>query len=122
MCSVVPDQNNHGSKREGDCRGCDSKCFKAEFSEPQWKRKDRQRLCKSCERESSHNGSKKQCKWCGDWQIEDMFEANVWRKRDPSDLVCRSCTEKRRCRGDCGELKSSSQFSDRKLGVSQCLV
>jgi hypothetical protein len=101
------------------CRGCNTKAFKVEFSEPQWKRKDGQRLCKSCERECSRSGAKKQCKWCGDWQPEDMFEPNVWRKRDPSDLGCRNCTEKRTCRGKCGEPKSQSQFSNSELGVAR---
>ena len=73
------------------CRGCSTKVFKADFSEPQWKRKDGQRLCKNCEKECSHNGLKKQCRRCGDWLPEDMFEPSAWRKRDPSDICCEEC-------------------------------
>ena len=32
------------------CAGCDTKQFKAEFSEGQWKRKDNNRYCKFCEK------------------------------------------------------------------------
>ena len=41
------------------CHGCDTKAFQVELSELQWKRKDGQRLCKSCKKECSHNGLKK---------------------------------------------------------------
>ena len=92
------------------CHGCNTKAFKAEFSEPQWKRKDGKRLCKSCERECSHNGLKKQCKWCGSWHPEDMFEPSTWRKKDPSDLWCEKCKDTRKCRG-CGEMKVEWKFN-----------
>jgi hypothetical protein len=95
------------------CHGCNTKAFKAEFSEPQWKRKDNKRLCKSCERECSHNGLKKQCKWCGDWHAEAMFGASMWRKRDLSDRWCNNCRETRKCReSECGEMKTRDAFTD----------
>lgn len=97
------------------CHGCNTKAFKAEFSEPQWKRRDGKRLCKSCERECSHNGLKKQCKWCGSWHPEDLFEPSAWRKRDPSDLWCNNCQEKRKCR-ECNEMKVRWEFTDSEWG------
>ena len=93
------------------CCGCDTKVFKADFAENQWKRKDKRRHCKDCERNLSHGGVKKQCKWCGEWQPGDQFDPNVWRKRDPSELFCRSCGDKRKCRG-CEEMKPHFDFTD----------
>ena len=92
------------------CCGCDTKCFKAEFSEGQWRRKDGRRHCKECEQTESHHGLKKQCQSCGGWHPESMFEAVIWRKRDPSDRFCNACGEKRTCRG-CGTTKIFTEFS-----------
>ena len=75
------------------CQACNTRSFKIEFSEPQWKRKDGERLCKPCERANSHNGEKKHGARCGDWQTEAMFETAVWRKRDPPDFWCKNCKE-----------------------------
>ena len=50
-------------------------------------------MCKTCERELSHDGQKKQCKHCGDWHPEDMFDPAKWRCRDPSELWCVNCKE-----------------------------
>ena len=93
------------------CIGCDTKVFKEEFSEREWKRKDGKHLCKTCEKAYSCNGEKKQCQWCGDWHPENMFDPKVWRCRDPSDLWCDSCKEKRQCRGECGEMKALHEFT-----------
>ena len=94
------------------CLGCNSKNFKCEFSEPQWKRKDGKRMCKTCERELSHDGQKKQCKHCGDWHPEDMFDPAKWRCRDLSELWCVNCKELRKCRGECGLEQPKYKFSD----------
>ena len=93
------------------CHDCDTKTFKGEFSEAQWKRKDGKRICKSCERVLGHSGAKKKCKWCGEWLPQESFDAEVWRKRDPSDIFCRGCADKRECRG-CKEMKTQREFSD----------
>ena len=95
------------------CHGCNTKAFKAEFSEPQWKRKDTKRLCRNCEKECSHNGLKKQCKWCGDWHAEPMFDPPMWRKREISDVWCKNCLEQRQCRNPaCGKRKTRCDFTD----------
>ena len=41
------------------CHDCDTKTFKGEFSEAQWKRKDGKRICKNCERLLGHSSAKK---------------------------------------------------------------
>ena len=92
------------------CIGCDTKVFKEEFSEREWKRKDGKHLCKTCENAHSCNGEKKQCQWCGDWHPQNMFDPKVWRCRDPSDLWCDNCKEKRQCR-ECGVMKAPHQFT-----------
>ena len=107
-------QNIHGM----GCVGCDHKNFKSEFSTSQWSRKDGQRLCKKCEAERSHNGLKKQCRSCGEWHCEDIFDPSVWRKRDPSDQVCFNCVDQRKCTGSCGSFKCRSGFSEGHLGVT----
>ena len=94
------------------CAGCDIKQFKGEFSAPQWKRKDGKRYCKSCEKVLTCDGQRGQCKWCSNWQTEDMFEPSAWRKRDSSQLWCKECKEHRKCRGICGLEKVEWEFND----------
>ena len=93
------------------CEGCKTKTFKSEFSEKQWSRKDGRRYCKDCERTLGHQGIKKQCQHCGDWLPEDMFNPQAWRKKDPSDVWCDGCKEKRKCKGVCGLEKPFHQFT-----------
>ncbi len=93
------------------CAGCDTKQFKGEYSEPQWKRRDGKRYCKSCEKTLTCDGERGQCKWCGNWHTQAMFEPSVWRKKDPSQLWCKDCKEHRTCRGSCGLAKVVWEFS-----------
>ncbi len=93
------------------CQGCDTKQFKAEFSEGQWKRLGGRRYCKSCEKILSCSGDRKQCSKCEEWKNEECFDAKNWRQRLQDKICCYECGELRRCRGKCGELKSRKEFS-----------
>ena len=85
------------------CTGCDTKNFKAEFSEPQWKRKSERRFCKNCERILSCNGTRKQCFECDQWLLEDNFPSEAWKSQVWDKVACNDCGSKRQCRGRCGQ-------------------
>ena len=94
------------------CAGCDTKQFKAEFSEPQWKRSKECRYCKTCEGILSCRGTRKQCTGsCEQWLTEESFAADMWKTRQLDKLICMNCGQKRRCRGECGEWKFQHEFS-----------
>jgi len=96
------------------CAGCDSKQFKAEFSEGQWKREAGRRYCQSCEKILSFDGNRKQCGGeCKAWKTEDDFPPKNWRKRLQDELRCRECGDKRLCKGEhgCGKDKLEHEFS-----------
>ena len=63
------------------CTGYDTKQFKLEFSELQWKRRKDRRYCKSCEYILSCGGARKQCNECLDWLSKESFSEDAWGNR-----------------------------------------
>ena len=96
------------------CAGCGTKNFKAEFSEAQWRRQHGKRYCKNCEKILSCQGERKQCRWCGQWHTEDMFDDRAWRQKRVEELWCKNCQEQRQCKGTCAPDGQSGLYKTRK--------
>ena len=94
------------------CTGCNQKHFKADFSPNQWNSDERARVCKSCEKIYSEDGTKKQCKDCGWWCQKEKFDPEIWRKSNSTYVVCKMCNpeEKKQCNGPCEKMLPRRAF------------
>ena len=56
------------------CTGCEQTCFKNDFSEAQWKRKDERRFCQDCVKSLSRDGQRRECHGdCKQWKAEEIL-------------------------------------------------
>ena len=55
--------------------GCEQICFKNDFAETQWKRKNGRRFCQDCVKSLSHDGQRRGCHGdCNQWKPEEINE------------------------------------------------
>ena len=91
------------------CDGCNFVKWKEDFTDGQWKRKDKLHFCIACIKQKEVAGTPYRCNVCALWLAAEAFEE---RFRHPQCLTTRVCfddIERRQCRGACGEWKDQEK-------------
>ena len=93
------------------CEGCSYVKLKEEYAALQWNRKDNKRFCKLCVERKEKEGTPFQCTNCGIWKTVEAFAKGKQHANNAQSRVCKDCVVLRRCRGDCGLLKTEKDFT-----------
>ena len=92
-----------------------SECFERKgtkaYTAGQWKRGDRDRVCKECSWHHTQAGCPWQCSICKKWAPEDAFEGKAQTSRRQSFArICATCRQRKACHR-CKQLLPEDQFN-----------
>ena len=92
-----------------------SECFERKgtkaYTAGQWKRGERDRICKECVWRHAQAGCPWQCSVCRKWAPEDAFEGKAQTSRRQSfSRICATCRQRKTCHR-CKQLLPEEQFS-----------
>ena len=94
---------------ERRCATCTERKPAAAFTTGQWKREDKDRVCRECTKHYADAGTPWQCNVCKLWHAEDNFPAKHRQRQCSFFRVCLTCEVKKPC-FKCGVVKAESDF------------
>ena len=94
---------------ERSCVACSERKQSCAFTVGQWKRDDRDRVCRECTKAFADAGLPWQCSQCKDWFAEDNFPQKHRQRACSFYRVCLTCEECKRC-VKCQERKPEADF------------
>ena len=94
---------------ERACSTCAERKPSTAFTAGQWKRDDKDRVCRECTKHYADAGTPWQCNVCKLWHAEDNFPAKHRQRQCSFFRVCLTCEVKKPC-FKCGVVKAESDF------------
>ena len=94
---------------ERSCSTCNERKQSCAFTAGQWKRDDKDRVCRECTQHYADAGTPWQCNVCKQWHVEDNFPMKHRQRQCSFYRVCLTCEVKKAC-AMCKVPKPESDF------------